>query len=172
MQQHLGNYHQSVPTLFGDALFCATLPAVRNPSSLLETQEYGVNFVHINILNCPLFPPSHPLARFFSSPFFLLTGPVHASASLSFHIFREWIALHCHWAPAKNSFLAGQMFQNVIFDRNQPAWWIQAKPQPADLILFSLFRSSCLLDCSHTVQKAEECPYRNQYQIKTLLAHE
>lgn len=122
MQQHLGNYHQSVPTLSGDALFCATLPAATKDFSQLEVlQEYAVNSIHINILNRPLFPTSCPLAPFFPLPFFLLTGPVHASASLSFHIFRGWIALHCHWALAKNSFLAGQLFQNVIFDRNQPA---------------------------------------------------
>lgn len=84
-------------------------------------QEYGVNSIHIKILNCPLFPHVSSLCSLPPSPFFLLTGMVHASASLSFHIFREWIALHCHWALAKNSFLAGQLFQNVIFDRNQTA---------------------------------------------------
>ena len=64
VQQHLDNYHQSVPALFGDALFCATLLAVRNPSAQLETQEDGVNYICINILNCPLFPTSRSLAPF------------------------------------------------------------------------------------------------------------
>lgn len=56
----------------------------------------------------------------------LLTGQLRASAPfffffLSSYIFKERITPHCHWALAKNSFLEGQMFQNVIFDRNHPA---------------------------------------------------
>lgn len=91
MQQHLGNYHQSVPTLFGDALFCATLPAVRNPSSQLETQEYGVNFIRINILNCPLFPTSRPLAAFLP----LLFSFDRAGACLCFFIISYFQRMDC-----------------------------------------------------------------------------
>lgn len=72
-QQHLGNYHQSVPALSGDALFCATFPTVRKDFTQSETLEYTVDFIHINILHFfpHISPPSH---------FFLLTGLLHASA--------------------------------------------------------------------------------------------
>lgn len=92
MQQHLGNYHQSVPTLSGDALFCVSLPAVRKDFSQLEMQEYGVNFIHINILNCPLFPTSHPFAPFLP----LLFSPFdRASACLCFFIVSYFQGMDC-----------------------------------------------------------------------------
>lgn len=45
MEQHLGNYHQSVPALSGDVLFRFQLR--EKDSTQLETLGFTVNFIHI-----------------------------------------------------------------------------------------------------------------------------
>lgn len=108
-------------------------------------------FIHIIILNfSPFFP--HFSSSSFDRPIACLCSFLFF---LSSYIFKERITPHCHWALAKNSFLEGQMFQNVIFDRNHPA---------------GLF-----FDLPHTLEARQPCstqstnyPCRNQYWIKTL----
>lgn len=130
MEQHLGYYHQSVPELSRDELFdvmfqtvwkdfCADHSEYKFHSHFSFTLIYSISFFFLNL-----------------SLSFFFDRTIACLCFLSPYNFREWIALHCHWALTKNSFLVGQMFQNVIFDRNQPAQWIQGKTRPADFFFF------------------------------------
>lgn len=140
LEQHLGYYHQSVPALCGDELLCVEGFHGRQ----LWIWISFTFFIHVNILNFSLFAASLPL-RLFS-----FDRTIACLCFLSPYIFREWIAL-CHWALAKNSFLVGQMFQNVIFDRNQPAQWIQGKTLCANF-----FCSTAHTKGNHAVHKTKE----------------
>lgn len=168
VEQHLGYYHQSGPALQKWVIWCN----VSNCAKGFRCRQLWIKisftfFIRINILTFSLF--STCLSLSFS--FFWQANCM--PLLLSLYIFGERIALHCHWALAKNSFLAGQMFQNVIFDRNQPAQWIQGKTRPAEFFFLSrsLHTLTAWQPCT-TQSTGTNCLCRNQYWIKTLPTHE
>ena len=142
MEQHLGNYHQSVPPLFWRWVILHGVSNCVKRDLCADSREYKFHshFSFTLIYSISLFFPLS--LSLFLSLFCFWQDYCMPLLFIFLHFRGEWIALHCHWALAKNSFLAGQMFQNVIFDRNQPARWIQGKTWLGDFFFFSFFSSS------------------------------
>lgn len=67
----------------------------------------------------------------FNTPISSFDSTIACLCFLSPHILGEWIALHCHWAPAKNSFLWVKCFRmssltgTISYNKYRDRPWLQ-----------------------------------------------
>lgn len=172
MEQHLGNYHQSVPALSGDELFCTMFQTVWK-AFCADSREYKFHshFSFTLIYSISLFFPHPPLSLFFFWQDYCM----------------PLLFISLHFRGMNCSPLSLGSGQEFIFSRSnvsechlwqEPTSTMNTRKDTACWFFFFFLFDHCihLKHGNHAVHKAEaqaqECLCRNQYWIKTLPTHE